>query len=188
VNRAPPRWLKPTVDFAPLAVFLATYELKGLLAATAALMAATAAALVLSLVVARRVPMVPLITALLVGIFGGLTIWLNDETFIKLKPTILYGLFAVIIGGGLITGRVLLKAVLGEALPLDDLGWRRLSVRFVVFFLTMAAMNEVVRRVVSTDLWVLWKVFGSLLFTVAFIASQLPLIRRHSRPQQAPGA
>jgi intracellular septation protein len=162
-----------------LVIFLAAYELKGLLAATAALMAATVAALVLSLAVDRRLPIVPLVTAVIVGVFGGLTLWLNDETFIKLKPTILYALFAAVIAGGLATGRLVLKAVLGEALPLDDLGWRRLSKRFVFFFLAMAATNEVVRRLLSTDLWVLWKVGGSIVFTILFLATQLPLIRRH---------
>lgn len=183
--RQAPSWLKPTVDFGPLAVFLLAYETKGLLVATAALMGATLVALVLSLLVARRLPLVALITALLVGVFGGLTLWLKDDTFIKLKPTILYGLFAAVVAGGLATGRPVLKAVIGASLPLDDIGWRRLSQRFVLFFLAMAATNEVVRRAVSTDLWVLWKVPGSLVLTFGFMLAQFRLIQRHRPPEES---
>jgi intracellular septation protein len=183
-----PSWLKPTVDYGPLAVFLLAYQMKGLMVATAALMVATAVALALSLLVARRLPLVPLVTALIVGVFGGLTLWLNDETFIKIKPTILYALFALVVGGGLVTGRLVLKSVLGDALPLDDLGWRRLSQRFVVFFLAMAATNEVVRHLLSTDLWVLWKVPGSIALTFLFILSQMGLIRRHHLAKESSDA
>lgn len=183
--REAPSWLKPTVDFGPLAVFLLAYETKGLLVATAALMGATAVALTLSLLVARRVPLMPLVTAIVVGIFGGLTLWLNDDTFIKLKPTILYGLFAAVVGGGLATGKLVLKRLLGDALPLDDEGWKRLSQRFLVFFLVMALANEVVRRSVSTDLWVLWKVPGSIILSFAFMLAQFRLIQRHRLPDDA---
>lgn len=185
MNKAPPpAWLKPVVDYAPLAIFLAAYEFKGLMAATVALMTTTAAALVLSLVVARRLPLVPLVTAVVVGVFGGLTLWFNDETFIKIKPTIIYGLFAVALGGGLLFGKPFLKAVMGEALPLDEVGWRRLTLRFTLFFVVMAAANEVIRRVVTTEMWVLWKVPGSMIATFLFILTQMGLIKRHRLPEQ----
>jgi intracellular septation protein len=174
-----PKWLKPTVDFGPLAVFLGLYWLKGLLPATAGLMAATAVALVLSYVFTRKVALMPLVTAVVVGVFGGLTLWLNDETFIMMKPTIVYGLFAAVLGGGLALNRPTVKALLGEALHLDDDGWRALSLRFCLFFLGMAILNEVVRRVASMDTWVLWKVPGSMAATFIFMLFQLPLIRRH---------
>lgn len=177
--RTAPPWLKPFVDYAPLAVFLLAYLAQGLMTATVALMAATAVVLVLSLVVAGRLPLVPLITALVVGVFGGLTLWLNDDSFIKMKPTIIYAVFAAILAGGLAYGRPLLKPVLGEALSLDDTGWRRLSLRFVFFFIVMAIANEIVRRVLSTDLWVLWKVPGSITLTFLFMLLQMPLIKRH---------
>jgi intracellular septation protein len=186
MSRAP-SWLKPVVDFGPLAVFLLAYETQGLLAATAALMLTTAVALVLSWIYTRKLPLVPVVTAVIVGIFGGLTLWLHDDTFIKLKPTIIYGLFAALLLGGLATGRLLLKSVMGEALPLDDLGWRQLSIRFAAFFFAMALANEVVRRVVSTDLWVLWKVPGSIVLTFLFMLAQTPLIQRHKLPEQKPG-
>ena len=186
MSRAP-SWLKPAVDFGPLAVFLLAYETRGLLAATAALMLATAVALLLSWIYTRKLPVVPVVTAVIVGIFGGLTLWLHDDTFIKLKPTIIYGLFAAALLGGLVSGRPLLKSVMGEALPLDDLGWRRLSLRFALFFVVMALANEVVRRVVTTDLWVLWKVPGSIVLTFLFMLAQTPLIQRHKLPEEKPG-
>src|SRR3546814_3441601 len=105
-----------------------------LLTATAALIAATVAALALSLAVERRVPMMPLITAVIVGVFGGLTLWLQDETFIKMKPTIVEALFSAVLFGGLLFGRPLLKPLLGAAWPMDDEGWRKLTFRFAVFF------------------------------------------------------
>jgi intracellular septation protein len=179
-------WLKPTVDFGPLAVFLGLYWLKGMLVATAGLMAATAVALVLSFVFTRKVALMPLVTALVVGVFGGLTLWLNDETFIMMKPTIVYGLFAVVLGGGLALNRPTIKAVLGEAMHLDDKGWRALSLRFCLFFVGMAILNEIVRRVATLDTWVLWKVPGSMAATFVFMLFQMPLIRRHMPDESAP--
>jgi intracellular septation protein len=118
-------------------------------------------------------------------VFGGLTLWLNDETFIMMKPTIVYGLFAAVLGGGLALDRPTVKAVLGEALHLDDDGWRVLSLRFCLFFLGMALLNEVVRRVASMDTWVLWKVPGSMALTFVFMLLQMPLIRRHMPDETA---
>lgn len=181
--RAAPAWLKPSVDYGPLAVFLLAYVSKGLLPATAALMAATAVALVVSFAYTRKVALMPLVTAVIVGVFGGLTLWLQDDTFIKMKPTIIYGLFAAILAGGLVMGKPLLKAILGEAFSLTDAGWRSLSLRFLLFFLAMAAANEVIRRVASDDLWVLWKVPGSIVLTFVFMLAQMPLIQRHRSPE-----
>lgn len=178
-----PKWLKPTVDFGPLAVFLAAYAAQGLIAATAALMVATAVALALSFYYTRKVAVVPLVTAAVVGVFGGLTLWLDDEVFIMMKPTIIYALFAAVIGGGMVLGKPTIKVILGEAFQLDDAGWRRLSLRFVLFFIGMALANEIIRKVASVDIWVLWKVPGSMALTVAFMVAQMPLIQRH-RPQE----
>ena len=186
--RTAPSWLKPAVDFGPLAVFLAVFWLKGMLPATAALMAATALALAVSYVFTRKLALMPLVTAIIVGVFGGLTLWLNDDTFIKMKPTIIYALFAAVIGGGLVLGKPAVKAILGEALQLDDAGWKRLSLRFCLFFIAMAATNEVVRRVASDNIWVLWKVPGSIAATFVFMLAQMPLIQRHKVGEEAPGA
>ncbi len=184
----PPAWIKPTTDYGPLIVFFVAYVRYDLMGATAALMAATAVALALSLVVARRVPMMPVITAVIVGIFGGLTLWLNDETFIKLKPTIIQGLISVVLLGGLVFGKPLLRPVMGTAWPMDDVGWRRLTVRFGCFFAAMAVVNEIVWRTQSTDTWVAFKVFGLMGLTFIFGMFQIPLLNRHRIDEAGPAS
>jgi len=187
-SAAEPKWLSPTVDYGPLAVFFAAYFMADLLTATAALMVATAAALALSLAVRRKVPLLPVITAAIVGVFGGLTLWLEDETFIKMKPTIIQAIFAAVLLGGLALGRPLLKPLLGAALPpMDDAGWRRLTLRYGLFFIAMAALNEAVWRTQSTDFWVTFKVFGIVALTLVFGVAQVPLITRHRLPEEASG-
>ena len=184
--QAEPPWLRPLSDYGPIAVFFAAYVTSDLLWATGALMAATAVALALSLAIARRVPLMPLITAGVVGVFGGLTLALQDETFIKMKPTIVQVLFAAILIGGLAFGRPLLKPLMGAAWSMDDQGWRKLTLRFALFFLAMAALNELVWRTQSTDFWVSFKVFGILGLTLLFALSQTPLMRRHHlAPEEA---
>lgn len=183
-----PTWLKPAVDFGPLAVFMAVFWLQGMLPATAALMAATAVALAVSYYFTRKLALMPLVTAVIVGVFGGLTLWLHDDTFIKMKPTIIYTLFAVVIAGGVALGKPTVKVVLGEAFQLDAQGWKRLSLRFCLFFLAMAATNEVVRRIASDNIWVLWKVPGSIGATFVFMLTQLPLIQRHKVEEEPAGA
>ena len=183
-HKSVPRWLKPTVDYGPLVVFFAVYWLQGLLPATAALMVATAIVLVLSLVVEKRVPPIPLFTAAVVGVFGGLTLWLNDETFIKLKPTIIQTLMGLVLLGGLAFGKPLLKPLLGAAWPMDDHGWRALTKRFGLFFLAMAVLNEIVWRTQSTDFWVTFKVVGITALTLVFAITQAPLMTRHRLPQE----
>ncbi len=174
-----PAWLRPAVDYGPLAAFFVVYWLRDLTAATAAIMIATAIALGLALVYERRVPLMPLVTAAIVGVFGGLTLWLQDETFIKMKPTIVQLIFAAVLLGGLAFRRPLLKPLLGAAWPLDDEGWHKLSLRFALFFLAMAALNEIVWRTQSTDFWVTFKVFGILALTFLFVVSQVYFMRAH---------
>ncbi len=176
---APPAWLRPTVEYGPLAVFFLTYLTSGLLPATGALIAATAVALILSVVTTRRVPFMPLVTAAVVGVFGGLTLWLNDETFIKMKPTIIQALFAAVLVGGLPFGWLPLKMMLGTTWPMAEAGWRRLTLRFAGFFAAMAVLNEVVWRTQSTDVWVAFKVFGIIGLTFLFALAQMPLMTRY---------
>lgn len=178
-DRQAPRWLKPATEYGPLLVFVAVYATRGLLPATAALLAATALGLVLSWIYLRRLPLLPVVTAALVGIFGGLTLWLQDETFIKMKPTIVNALFAVLLLGGLAVNRLLLQFVLGKSLSVDEAGWRKLTLRWGLFFAAMAGLNEAVWRTQSTDVWVAFKVFGLIGLTVVFALAQMPLIRRH---------
>jgi intracellular septation protein len=181
-------WLRPTLDYGPLAVFFAAYLVADLMAATGAIIFASLAALILAWTVERRVPMIPVVTTMLIVVFGGLTLWLQDETFIKMKPTIVQVLFAAILLGGLMRGRSLLKPLLGAALPhMNDAAWRQLTLRYALFFLAMAVLNEVVWRTQSTDFWVSFKVFGLTGLTLLFILSQLPFLGRHARaPAPAP--
>jgi intracellular septation protein len=184
-----PVWVKPTTDYGPLIVFFLAYVRFDLMYATAALMAATIVALAISLWFERRVPMMPVITAVIVGIFGGLTLWLNDETFIKLKPTIVQGLISAVLLGGLMFGKSLLRPVMGTAWPMDDVGWRRLTFRFGCFFAVMAVVNEIVWRTQSTDTWVTFKVFGLMGLTFVFGMFQIPLLNRHhiDEPKETSG-
>lgn len=177
-----PAWLKPAADYGPLAVFFLVYLKWGLMPATGALIAATAVALALSLILVRRVPLMPLITAIVVGIFGGLTLWLHDDTFIKMKPTIVQAIIAVILLGGLAFGKPLLKPVMGAAWNMDETGWRKLTLRFALFFIAMAVLNEFVWRTQSTDFWVNFKVFGLFGLTLVFSLAQMPLLNKHRIP------
>ena len=181
-----PRWLKPAVDYGPLAVFFVAYVTLGLMAATAALIAASLLALLSAWVLERRVPVIPLVTTAIVAVFGGLTLWLQDETFIKMKPTIVQALFALSLLGGLAFGRSLLKPLLGPMMPpMSDAAWRQFTLRYALFFVAMAALNEVVWRTQSTDFWVTFKVFGLSGLTFLFILSQIPFVGRQTRLAQA---
>jgi intracellular septation protein len=180
-------WVKPFSDYGPIIVFFAAYLGWDLLVATAALMAATAVALVISLTVNKRVPLMPLITAGVVGVFGGLTLALNDDTFIKLKPTIVQTLIGAVLLGGLLFDKALLKPVMGSAWPMDDAGWRKLTRNFGLFFLVMAIANEIVWRTQSTDFWVTFKVFGIMALTFAFSMTQIPILNRHRVEEEAEG-
>ena len=175
----PRPWLKPLTEYGPLVAFLVVYIAVDLFAATAALMATTVVAVTLTLVLERRIPVMPVVTAAVVLLFGGLTLWLNDERYIKMKPTIVQAVFALILGGGLLFRRPLLKPLLQSAWQLTDKGWTVLTGRFAVFFAVMAILNEIVWRNTSTDVWVNFKIFGILLLTFVFTAFQVPLITRH---------
>ena len=177
-----PKWMKPTAEYGPLVVFFLAYWQWDLLTATAWLMGATAITLVIYYIYARNVPMMPLMTAVIVGIFGGLTLWLQDETFIKMKPTIVEALFSVILLGGLAFKRSLLKPLMGHAWPMEERGWYLLSMRFGLFFAAMAVLNEIVWRNFSTDIWVNFKVFGLMGLTLAFAITQAPLMKRYALP------
>lgn len=181
-EKSAPKWMKPTAEYGPLAVFFITYWIWDLLTATAWLMGATTIALGIYYTFSRRVPMMPLITAITVGIFGGLTLWLQDETFIKIKPTIIEGLFSAILLGGLLFKRPLLKPLMGHAWPMEDRGWYLLSFRFALFFAAMAVLNEIVWRTQTEEFWVSFKVFGLMGLTLVFAVCQAPLMKRHALP------
>jgi intracellular septation protein len=148
--------------------------------ATGLFMAATAIALAVSWSLTRTLPIMPLVSGVVVFVFGGLTLWLQDATFIKMKPTIVNTLFGGVLLGGLFFGRSLLGYVFESAFKLDAEGWRKLTFRWGVFFLFLAVVNEIVWRNFSEATWVAFKVWGIMPITIAFTLSQMPLIMRHS--------
>ncbi|MCF3936391.1 septation protein A [Acuticoccus sp. M5D2P5] len=155
-----------------------------IMAATGAFMVATVLALSVSFALYRRVPVMPLISGIIVVVFGGLTLYLQDELFIKLKPTIVNLIFAATLLGGLfILKKPLLGIVFSGVFDLDEEGWRKLTLRWGLFFVFLAVLNEVVWRNFSTDTWVTFKVFGTMPITIIFTLCQLPLIQRHALPQ-----
>jgi intracellular septation protein len=148
--------------------------------ATGLFMAATATALIASWLLTRSLPIMPLVSGVVVFVFGALTLYLQDDVFIKMKPTIVNTLFGVILLGGLWFGKSLLGYVFASAFRLDAEGWRKLTFRWGLFFLFLAVVNEVVWRSFSTDTWVAFKVWGIMPITLLFTFSQMPLIMRHS--------
>lgn len=171
--------VKLALELGPLLLFFVVNNKFGIYAATGVLMAGVILTLVVSWTVTRHLPAMPVVTAVLVLIFGSLTFFLQDETFIKLKVTILYVLFGGALIGALWFDKLLLPIVFDLAFHIDDAGWRKLTWRWGFFFFSLAALNEIVRRVVTTDAWVNFKVFGILPLTFLFALTQLPLITRH---------
>ncbi|MGI9401271.1 MAG: septation protein A [Rhizobiaceae bacterium] len=147
---------------------------------TAFLMVAMLISQAISLAVLRHIAVMPLVTLVFVVIFGMLTLWLQDETFIKMKPTIVNSLFAIILLGGLAFGKSLLAYVFDAAFKLDAEGWRKLTLRWGLFFILMALANEIVWRNFSSDFWVNFKVWATMPMTMVFMLAQLPLIQRHA--------
>lgn len=188
-------WLKVALEMGPLLVFFfANYQGGWLIAhvplfarfdkpiypATALFMAAILAALAVSWLIARKLPIMPLVSGIFVLVFGFLTLWLHDDVFIKMKPTIINTLFALILFGGLYWNKALLGYVFDSALRLDAAGWRLLTIRWAWFFLFLAALNELVWRNFSTNIWTNFKVFGTMPLTLLFILLQTPLLLRHN--------
>lgn len=148
---------------------------------TGAFMLATVIALAASRLMFGHIAKMPLFTAALVGVFGGLTLWLQDDLFIKVKPTILFCLFAVLLLGGLMAGRLFLQTVFGTAMQLTDEGWRKLTWRWSAFFLVLAVLNELVWRNFSTDFWVSYKVFGVMPLMMIFAMIQVGLLKKYEK-------
>jgi len=155
-------------------------EHAGIFVATGVFIPAILLALAVSYMLTRHVAVMPVVTAVIVVLFGGLTLALQNETFIKLKPTLVYLLFAATLLGGLAFKRPLLGMVFDAVFHLTDEGWRKLTLRWGLFFVAMAVLNEIVWRNVSTDTWVSFKVFGFLPLTMIFAAAQFPLLQKYA--------
>jgi intracellular septation protein len=170
-------------------VFFFANQRAGIFTATAIFIAATLLALGVHYWLVRKLPVMPLVSGVVVVVFGGLTLALQDELFIKLKPTIVNTMFGLVLLGGLWLGRPLLAVVLDSMFELTEEGWRKLTLRWAIFFFVLAALNEVVWRTQTTDFWVSFKVFGIMPLTVAFALAQTPLLMRHEvkKPASAAG-
>jgi intracellular septation protein len=180
--------VKLALELGPLGVFFVgnaysdrfgIAEGQRIFAATGAFIVATALALAVHYVLVRRLPIMPLVSGAVVVVFGGLTLALADETFIKLKPTIVNLLFGTVLLGGLYFRKPLLATVLDSMFALTEEGWRKLTWRWAFFFFVLAILNEIVWRTQTTDMWVKYKVFGVVPLTVAFALAQTPLLMRH---------
>ncbi len=174
-------WLKFALELGPLVVFFVTNTRAGLFYGTGAFMVATAVSLIVSWFLIRRIPIMPLVTGVVVLIFGGLTLYLQDELFIKLKPTIVNTLFGAVLLGGLAFGKSLLAVVFEAAFNLTDEGWKKLTFRWALFFFVLAIVNEIVWRNFSTDFWVAFKVWGIMPLTFLFALTQVPLLTRYEK-------
>tara|TARA_B100001250_G_scaffold211348_1_gene181336 strand:+ start:131 stop:670 length:540 start_codon:yes stop_codon:yes gene_type:complete len=170
---------KLLIDIGPLAVFFIFYTRNGLQASILPFMIATIIAVLFSYILEKKIPIMPTVGATIVLIFGGLTIYFDNEVFFKMKPTIINFLFAAVLYGGTIIKKPLLKYLLGAALKLEDLGWKILTQRWIGFFIALAILNEIVWRTQSTDIWVNFKVFGILPITFIFTMTQFPLIKKY---------
>lgn len=153
--------------------------------ATAVFMIATGVALAVNYWLVRKLPIMPVVSGIVVMVFGGLTLFLQDDHFIKLKPTIVNALFGALLVGGLAFGKSLLSVVLDSVFQLTEEGWKKLTLRWGLFFFVLAALNELVWRTQSTDFWVNFKVFGIMPLTFAFALAQTPLLMRYAPPEDA---
>ncbi len=179
--------LKLALDLGPLIIFFIANARFDIFVATGTFMVAITIAIAIGFAIERKVSPMSIVTLVLVLVFGGLTLWLENEIFIKLKPTVLYVMFAAVLWGGLFTGRIFLKTLLAQSMNLPDAAWRTLTHRWVIFFLSLALLNEFVWRNFSTDIWVAFKVWGVIPLTFLFVIAQTPYIARHQIEESTDG-
>lgn len=178
-NKTEPKWLKPVSEYLPLIAFFLVYWKTDLITATKVLVAVTLLTTALSFMITRKVAVMPLVTAGILGFFGGLTILFNDESFIKMKPTVVQIVFAMILWGGLFFDKIFIKKLMGKTLTMPDSVWTLFTHRICFFFLVCAVLNEVVWRTQTTDFWVTFKVFGLTGLTLTFFAAQIPMFNKY---------
>lgn len=180
-------WQRLVLDLGPLIVFFGAFRFFGIFTATACFMIAILLALGVGYLRDRRLSPMPLITAVLVLVFGALTLYLRNDVFIKMKPTVLYALFSVLLAGGLACNQLLIRHVFSQAFELNDVGWRALTWRWAGFFLALAVLNEVVWRNFPTAVWVSFKVWAILPLIFLFALAQTPLVFRYQiKPEDQP--
>ncbi len=170
---------KLLIDIGPLAIFFIFYSKNGLQPAILPFMIATIIAVLFSYIMEKKIPIMPTVGAGIILLFGGLTIYFDNEVFFKMKPTIINILFAIILYGGEIMKKPLLKYLLGTAIKLENEGWSKLTKRWIGFFIALAFLNEIIWRTQSTDIWVNFKVFGILPITFIFTLTQFSLIKKY---------
>lgn len=196
MSKLVPAWIKPALELGPVVLFFVAYlrlkervftiggtEYEGFIVVTAAFVPLVIASTLLLWRLTGKISPMQIFTAVLVTVFGGMTVWLNDPQFIKMKPTILYLMFAAILGFGIVTGRNLLKSALGEAMPLQDAGWAILTKRFCAFFAGLALANEVIWRTQTEETWVYFKTFGLPVLLIVFMVLQSGVFTRYAQEE-----
>jgi intracellular septation protein len=190
--------LKLLLEIGPVAVYFQAYqrfsdgitlggvEYGGVVAATMVFVPLMLVSMAVSWSLTRTLPRMAVFTAIIVVVFGGLTVWLNDDTFTKMRPTVVYGMFAFILGVGLfVQGRSYLQYLMGETMALDDEGWMKFTRNWVFFFAFMAVFNEIIWRGFSEEVWIWLDTFGQMILTFLFLATQFPLLRKHMIEEDA---
>jgi intracellular septation protein len=180
-----PQLIKMSLELGPLVIFFIANARAEIFTATAWFMGAMAVSLILTWILLKKIAVMPLVTGVVVLVFGGLTLWLQDDTFIKIKPTITNSLFAVVLLGGLLFKQSLLKYVFGDVYKLREEGWSKLTLNWGLFFVVLAVINEVLWRNFPTEVWVAFKVWGVMPLTVIFSVSQVSLLSKYA-PEAEP--
>jgi intracellular septation protein len=180
-----PQGLKMALDFAPLVAFFVAYKLGGVYWATGIIIALTIVSLIIGYMITGKLAKFPLFSGILITVMGGLTLYLQNDVFVKMKPTAANVIFAAILGGGLLANRMFLKDLLGSAIEMPETAWRTLTWRWVVFFLLLAGLNEYVWRTLSEATWVNFKVFGLMGLTLVFALANAPFMAKHMKADDA---
>lgn len=178
-TKKPGGWPKLLIDFGPLVVFFASFKLGDIWLATGTFMVASVVAMIASKILFKHIALMLKVTFVIVMVMGGLTLYLQDETFVKMKLTIVNGLFASVLLIGLLRGQLYIKMIMEMAFEMDDIAWRILTRNYVLFLVVMAAVNEIIWRTQSTDFWVNFKTFGYMGATFVFMMTQMPMLMKY---------
>jgi len=186
-KKATSPWIKLGIDFGPLIVFFLSFKLGDMFVATGAFMVASVVAMIASRVLTGHIAPMLKVTFVIVMVMGGLTLYLQDETFVKMKLTVINSLFAVVLLGGMLTGRLYIKMIMELAFEMDEEGWRKFTRNYVIFLVVMAVLNELIWRTQSDDFWVNFKTFGYMGATFVFILAQMPMLMKYMPDEEEGG-